>query len=213
MKIRLCVLLTVLAGAVSVGGRAAAQSVVSSSPNAGAAASKGDTAAAVAPPVGYIIGPEDVLSIVFWREKEMSSDVVVRPDGRISLPLVNEVVAAGLTPEQLREKITTAAGQYIEEPNVTVVVKQINSRKVFIIGLVGRPGTYPLTDRMNIVQLLALAGGLSDFADKENIIVMRAERRPDGLPLTFKFSYAQMLKRLNLLQNIELKPGDTVIVP
>ena len=96
-------------------------------------------------PPGYVIGADDVLSIVYWKDKDMSADAQVRPDGRIALPLINEVQAAGLTPEQLREKITEESKKYMEDANITVVVRQINSRKVFITGEVNKPGPYPLT--------------------------------------------------------------------
>ena len=96
-------------------------------------------------PPGYVIGADDVLSIVYWKDKDMSADAQVRPDGRIALPLINEVQAAGLTPEQLREKITEESKKFMEDANITVVVRQINSRKVFITGEVNKPGPYPLT--------------------------------------------------------------------
>jgi polysaccharide export outer membrane protein len=163
-----------------------------------------------APPADYLIGPEDVLTIVFWREKDLTGDVSVRPDGRISLPLINDIQAAGLTPEQLRVRITEAAGRYIETPTVTVVVKQINSRKVFITGQVAKQGVYPLTGPMTVVQLLTLAGGILEYADEKNISIVRAE---NGRAVSFRFNYDEVKKRKNLGQNIELKPGDQVIVP
>ena len=168
-------------------------------------------AAASAPlPADYVIGPEDVLAIVVWREKDLSSEVVVRPDGKISLPLVNDVQAAGLTPEQLRLQLTDAAGKLIEDPSVTVVVKAVNSRKVFVTGQVNKPGVYQLAAPTNILQLLASAGGLLEYADAKNIRVMRTE---SGKSVSFKFNYNDVAKGKNLRQNIDLKPGDTVIVP
>lgn len=161
-------------------------------------------------PAGYVIGPEDVLSIVFWRDKELSSEVVVRPDGRISLPLLNDVTAAGYTPEQLRVQLEKAASKFIEDPNATVVVKAINSRKVFITGQVAKPGTYPLVTDMNVVQLIAQVGGLLEYADAKNIVIMRTE---DGHERRLKFNYKDVVKGKNVEQNIALKPGDTVIVP
>ena len=116
-----------------------------------------------------------MLSIVFWRDKDMSADVVVRPDGKISLPLLNDVQAAGLTPDQLRDQLTKAAAKFVEEPNATVVVKEIHSRKVFITGNVAKAGTYPLTGDMTVLQLIAVAGGLLEYADSKNIVVMRTE--------------------------------------
>ena len=108
----------------------------------------------------YVIGPDDVLGVYVWKEADVSGDVTVRPDGKISIPLLNEIHAAGLTPDQLRQRITEAAKQYLEEPTVTVVVKAINSRKVFVTGQVAKPGTYSLTGPTTVLQLLALAGGV-----------------------------------------------------
>jgi protein involved in polysaccharide export with SLBB domain len=145
---------------VAVAASATGQEVTpSATPNG-----SGGTLPATFIPVGYLIGQEDVLSIVFWREKEMSADVVVRPDGKISLPLLNDIQAAGFTPEQLRAQIEKAASKYIEDPNATVIVKAINSRKVHIIGNVGKPGTYTLAGEMTVLQLIALAGGLQEYA-------------------------------------------------
>ncbi len=164
----------------------------------------------VALPSGYVIGPEDVLDIVFWRDKDMSTQVIVRPDGRITLPLINDVQASGLSPEQLRDALMTAATKYVQDPNVSVVVKAINSRKVFITGQVAKPGSYPLTGPTTVMQIIAVAGGLHEFADAKNIIIMRNE---NGRPVAYPFNYKDVLKRKNLKQNIELKPGDTVVVP
>jgi polysaccharide export outer membrane protein len=164
----------------------------------------------VVPPPGYVIGPEDVLSIVFWREKNLSSEVVVRPDGRISLPLLNDVQAAGLTADELREKVMTEANNFVEDATATVVVKQINSRKVYITGNVNKPGLYPLTGPMNVLQLIAVAGGLLEFANGEKIRVMRIE---NGNPIAQPFNYKSVAEGKNLRQNIELRPGDTVVVP
>jgi polysaccharide export outer membrane protein len=161
-------------------------------------------------PAGYVIGPDDVLAIVFWSEKDMTTEVSVRPDGRITLPLLQELQASGLTPEQLRQTITAAAAKYFTEPTVTVVVKQINSRRVFITGQVAKPGVYPLTSPTSVMQLLTIAGGVLEYADEKNITVLRTE---NGKPLSFRFNYDEVKKRRNLRQNIELKPGDTVVVP
>jgi polysaccharide biosynthesis/export protein len=166
--------------------------------------------AGVTPPPDYVIGPDDQLSVVYWRDKDMSADVVVRPDGLISLPLLNDVKASGLTPEQLRASITKGATKFVEEPTVSVVVKAINSRKVFITGQVGKPGPYPLGAPTTVLHLITIAGGVAEYADKSKIIVLRNE---NGKQTTFKFNYADVTKGKNLAQNIELKPGDTVVVP
>ena len=161
-------------------------------------------------PPGYVIGPDDVLSIVFWREKDLSAEVVVRPDGKISLPLLDEIDVVGLTPAELREKVMVEANKLVEDANATVVVKQINSRRVFITGSVTKPGAYPLTGPMTVVQLIALAGGLVEFADGDKIKVMRTEK---AAQVAFPFNYKRFSEGKNLEQNIQLKPGDTVIVP
>ena len=173
------------------------------------------TAAPVIPrgvdlPPDYVIGPDDVLDIIFWRDKDMSALVAVRPDGRVTLPLLNDIQASGLTPEQLRATVMTAATKFVEDPNVTVVVKTINSRKVFVTGLVAKPGPYPLLGPTTVMQVLSLAGGIQEFADSKNILIMRTE---NGQPVAHRFNYKDVLKRRNLKQNIELKPGDTVVVP
>ena len=167
-------------------------------------------ATGVTPPPGYVIGPDDVLNIVYWREKDMSAKVTVRPDGQISLPLLNEMQVSGLTPEQLREKVTTEAAKFVEEPNVTVVVEQINSRRVYVTGSVAKPGPYVLSGQMTIVQLLSLAGGLLEFADSKNILITRVE---NGKQVAIGFNYKDFIRKKNLKQNIDLKPGDTIIVP
>ena len=166
--------------------------------------------AGVVPPPGYVIGPEDVLSVVFWREKDMSTDAAVRPDGMITVPLLNDIHATGLTPDQLRERIQTAAAKFVEDPTVTIVVKAINSRKVFITGLVAKPGQYPLAGPTSVMQLIAMAGGLQEYADSKKILIMRTE---DGEQVAKPFNYQDVLNRRNLKQNIELLPGDTVIIP
>ena len=184
----------------------AAPAETQSAPGAAAPAVPGG----VTLPAGYVIGPEDQLAIVYWREKDMSADVVVRPDGQISLPLLNEIAAAGLTPEQLRIAITQGAAKFVEAPTVSVVVKAINSRKVYITGQVGKPGPYPLGGPTTVLQLVATAGGVAEYADKKKIVIIRNE---NGKQITFRFNYDDVMKGKNLSQNIELKPGDSVLVP
>ncbi len=140
----------------------------------------------------------------------MSGDAVVRPDGRISLPLINDIPAAGLTPDQLRVELERAAARFVREPNATVVVKQINSLKVFITGLVARPGGYPITARMTVLQLIALAGGLQEYADREHIVVLRVE---EDRQTSYRFNYKEVAQQKRIGQNLELRAGDTVLVP
>jgi polysaccharide export outer membrane protein len=161
-------------------------------------------------PAGYVIGVDDHLSINFWRDKELSADVVVRPDGRISLPLLNDVQAAGLTPDQLRGALLQAAESLVDDPNATVVVKEIHSRRAFIMGNVEKPGMYQLNVPMTVVQLIASAGGLREFVAGKNIVILRRE---GGQDIRFPFDYQAVVSGRRLQQNIELRPGDTVIVP
>lgn len=161
-------------------------------------------------PTDYVIGPDDVLGIVFWRDADMSGDVTVRPDGNITLPLVGDIRAAGLRPEELREAVKKASVKFISDPNVTVVVRQINSRNVFVTGNVARPGAYPVSGQMRILQLIAIAGGLTEFADQKNITVTRTSA--DKVE-TLKFNYKDVARGKKLEQNVVLKPGDTVVVP
>jgi polysaccharide export outer membrane protein len=199
--------LLICAAAISVGRTAGAQSLP---PSVAAAPAANVSTSAPVLPAGYVIGASDVLSIVFWRDKDMSADVTVRPDGNISLPLLNDVTAAGYTPDQLRAKLIEAASKYVEDPNATVVVKEIHSRNVYVTGNVAKPATYPLMGDMTVLQLIALAGGLQEYADAKNIVVIRTE---NGKPTYHKFNYKDVVKQKNVQQNILLKPGDTVVVP
>jgi polysaccharide export outer membrane protein len=187
---------------------ASPQPAVSTPPKPAGAASP--TPVEVTPPPDYVIGPDDILSVVVWREKDLSADVVVRPDGRITLPLVNDIQAAGSTPDALRARIAEAMAKFVEDPSVTVVVKQINSRKVFVTGMVGKPGPYPLSGGTTVLQQLSIAGGVHEFADSKHILVMRNE---NGTQVALKFNYKDVVRGKNLQQNILLKPGDTIVVP
>lgn len=161
-------------------------------------------------PAGYVIGADDLLSIVYWKDKDMSADAKVRPDGRIALPLINEVQAAGLTPAQLQQKLTEESKKYMEDANITVVVREINSRRAFITGEVNKPGPYPLTSPTTVMQLISLAGGLRDYANSKKIMIMWSE---NGRQTSLPFNYKEVASGKNLSQNIELRPGDTVVVP
>lgn len=156
----------------------------------------------------YVIGPDDVLEVAYWNDKEPSAEVTVRPDGGISLPLVGDLMVAGLTPAAAAERIRVKASEFLQAPVVTVLVKRINSRKVFITGEVARPGAYPITGPTTVLQMIATAGGLTDFADREGIIVIRAGQTPQH----FTINYKQIAKLRNLDQNITLVPGDTIVV-
>ena len=162
------------------------------------------------PPGDYVIGPLDVLEVLFWRDKELSAEVVVRPDGRITLPLLADVEAGGLTPEQLSATLTQRARRFVEDPSAVVRVKEINSRKVFIMGEVAKPGTYPLGGPTSILQLIATAGGLTEFANRGGIVLLRTI---GGRQFRYPFDYKDVIRGRNSKQNLELKTGDTVIVP
>ena len=199
---------------VSVLALTAASAVCASAAGQNAAARPASAvapAAAAAPSADeYVIGPDDVLSISFWREKDLSADVTVRPDGKVTVPLLNDVMASGRTPEQLRDAIQQMARAYLEDPTPTVVVKEIKSRRVFITGQVEKPGPYALNDRLTVLQLIAVAGGLKEFADGKSITVMRSV---NGRVVALPFNYRDVIRRKHLDQNVELRPGDTVVVP
>lgn len=162
-----------------------------------------------APPPGYVIGADDLLTIKVWQDEKMSGDVLVRPDGKVTLALVNDIQAAGLTPDQFRLALTTAAEKFIEGPTVNVTVKQINSRKVYIQGAVNKPGPYQLSGRMDVLQMLSMAGGLTEYADKGNIGIFRTE---NGKQVRYRFNWNEVVDGKRLQQNIELKVGDTIVV-
>jgi polysaccharide export outer membrane protein len=181
-------------------------------PAAAATATAGTRSAAAESQPGsdFVIGVGDVLSIVFWRDEKLSREVLVRPDGMISLPLLNDVPAAGYTPDKLAVALSRAALKYVTEPDVTVIVTGIHSRQIFVVGEVLKPGAVALTGDMTVLQAIGVAGGLQEYADKKNIVIIRSER---GLEKRLKFNYEQVLKGRNPQQNIVLRPGDTIVVP
>jgi polysaccharide export outer membrane protein len=160
-------------------------------------------------PKDYVIGVEDVLSVVFWRDKELSAEVLVRPDGKISLPMLNDVPAAGMTPEQLAAAVGKAAAKFVRDPGATVIVKEIRSRKVYVIGEVIKPGTFPLGSEMNVLQVIAQAGGFLDGANKGDVVIVRTE---NGQERRYKFNYNEVVRGKNVEQNIRLLPGDTILI-
>jgi polysaccharide biosynthesis/export protein len=176
---------------------------------AGKASSNSAPVAATTDPK-YVIGPQDVLDINVWEEPKMSRTVPVRPDGKISLPLLNDVQAAGLTPQQLGQKITTDLQKYVEHPQVTVIVTSINSQRFYILGEVSRPGLFQLLPNMTVLQALSDAGGFSPFAKLKDIYVLRTT---DGRQEKFPFNYKEVIKGNHPQENIVLMPGDTIVVP
>ena len=146
-----------------------------------------------------------------WKEPEISRSVPVRSDGKISLPLVGEVQAAGQTPLKLEQAIADKLKNYISDPEVTVIVQQINSQKFNILGQVTKPGSYPLTNSPTVLDAIAIAGGFRDFAKKKSIYVLR--QNADGTQTRLPFNYNDVVKGKNLAQNVKLQPRDTIVVP
>jgi polysaccharide export outer membrane protein len=157
----------------------------------------------------YVIGADDTLHISVWKEPDLSETLPVRPDGKISMPLLNDVTAAGLTPLQLKDSITEKLKKYIADPRVTVVVTAMNSRRVFVTGEVVHSGPMPLLPRMTMLQALSQAG-FTQFANLKSIYLLRTENgKQEKLP----FNYKEVVKGNHPEQNIVLKPGDTLVVP
>ncbi len=162
--------------------------------------------AAPVDPKSYEIGPEDHLLIRVWREPDVSGGVIVRPDGRITLPLIGEVQAGGKTPEQLKEVITERMSEVLNRPEVMVSVIAVRSKKYYITGQVNRTGAFPLVVPTTVLEALSGAGGFQQWADRKNIVILRGNKR-------FKFNYKQVIKGKNMEQNIYLENGDHIIVP
>jgi polysaccharide biosynthesis/export protein len=167
-------------------------------------------APATADPDAYIIQPSDVLEIFVWKEPELSRKVLVRPDGRISFPLVQDLRAAGITPEKLKEDIETELKEYLDSPNVTVVVDSILSYKVFVTGKVQNPGEFVREKPVSVLQALSLAGGFQDYANRNNISVIRKTGQRNQV---FDFHYDDVVRGRRPELNITLQPGDVVVVP
>jgi len=158
----------------------------------------------------YVIGPEDVLSINVWREEALTRQVPVRRDGKISLPLVDEIHAAGLTPLQLKEKLTLRLKEFIDNPNVSVIVTQANSQKVYVSGEVRTPGVYPLRGETTLLQVIPMAGGFTEWADQKKVLIIRKE---SGKDKRIVVNYKKIVSGEDMSYNIILEPGDTIIVP
>ncbi len=158
----------------------------------------------------YVIGAGDVLSIQVWREPNLSGNFTVRPDGRITFPLLNDIKAEGLTPLQLKKVIEKGLTKYIATPVVTVVVSSANSKNIYVLGKVNNPGKYPLTGPTTVLQALAEAGGLAEWAKSDDIVILRNQ---NGKQIKLEFDYDDVSQGKHLEQNIFLKPGDTIVVP
>jgi polysaccharide export outer membrane protein len=158
----------------------------------------------------YVIGEADILHINVWKEAELSQTVVVRPDGNISLPLINEIRASGLTPIELQRQLVDKFRKYVVDPEVAVTVVEIRSKSVYITGEVSKPGAYPIFTPTSVLQLIARAGGLTQFADRKRIFILRQE--PQGQE-RYRFDYGDVIRGRNTEQDIILRSGDTVVVP
>jgi polysaccharide export outer membrane protein len=159
----------------------------------------------------FVIGNDDVLAINVWKEPDISRSVPVRSDGKISLPLVGEVQATGRTPLKLEQEIASKLSSYISEPEVTVMVQQINSEKFNILGQVAKPGSYSLAGSATVLDAIAVAGGFRDFAKQKGIYILR--QKPDGTQSRISFNYKDVVNGKHPEQNIKLEPHDTVVVP
>jgi polysaccharide export outer membrane protein len=175
-----------------------------------AAVSQEQKALSAAADSTFVIGPEDALDISVWKEPDVSRAVPVRPDGKISLPLLNDIQAAGLTPMQLQAVVTEGLKKFFTGPRVTVIVTQINSRRIYVMGEVARPGAFPMLPNMTILQALSTAGGFSQYAKLSAIYLLRTE---NGRQVTYPFNYKEVIRGRRPEQNIALKPGDTIVVP
>jgi polysaccharide export outer membrane protein len=159
----------------------------------------------------FVIGNGDVLNINVWKQPDLSRSVPVRSDGKVSLPLIGEVKAAGQTPLKLEEELTSKFQPFLAEPEVTVIVEQINSEKFNILGRVAKPGSYPLVNPTTVLDAIALAGGCRDFAKQKSIYILR--RQANGSETRLPFNYQDVIKGKDTAQNIDLQPRDTIVVP
>ncbi len=164
----------------------------------------------LAPPSLYIIQPNDLLAIFVWKEPNLSGKVTVRPDGRISFPLVQDMQAAGLNPGQLKNKIEESLREYIEVPNVTVVVEAIQSYKVYVTGKVTKPGMIMSEKPISVLQAISMAGGFLEFSNPAETVIIRNTGEDSTL---YKFNYPEVIRGRNFSQNMLLRSGDVVVVP
>jgi polysaccharide export outer membrane protein len=168
-------------------------------------------ATGVKPPADYVIGAGDVLTVTYRDEKEMTGDHLVRPDGKITIPLgIGDIEVLGATTQQVTERLEKASSAMFVKPTITVGVKAINSRKVSITGFVEKPGQYDILGPMDVLELISLAGGLREFTSGKEITIIRTD---GGQQRSFRFNYKEVLEGKKLEQNIQLKPGDRVLVP
>lgn len=200
------VMTALLMGSVAVAQSAPAQAAAGPASDANANAM---TAPANVSDATYVIGAEDTLHIAVWKEADLTATLPVRPDGKISLPLLNDVQAAGLTPMQLADSLTEKLKKFVANPLVTVVVTQINSKRVYLVGEVGHTGAMPMLPNMTVLQALSSAG-LSQFANTKRIYILRTE---NGKQQKLPVNYRKLVKGEQIERNYVLQPGDTIVVP
>ena len=200
------VLLLIFAGETAL----RAQATGEKSPKPAATPGAQAAAAMAAEDPNFVIGQNDVLDISVWKDPDISRRVPVRPDGKISLPLLNDIQAAGLTPMQLQTQITEKLKKFLTEPQVTVIVAEINSRRIYILGEANRPGAYPMLPNMTVLQALSGAGGFTQFANSSKVRILRME---NGKQASYNFNYKEVILGKNIDQNVVLKPGDSIVVP
>ena len=160
----------------------------------------------------FVIGAEDVLDISVWRNPDLSKTVQVRPDGKISMPIIRDITAVGRTPSQLAEEMTTKLKEYIQNPVVAVSVKEVFSSAIFLLGEVMRPGKYPLKNKTTLLQGITIAGGFTPIAARNQIVIFRFTEAAPGIK-RLTASYDEIVLRGGLSDNFELKPGDTIVIP
>jgi polysaccharide export outer membrane protein len=160
----------------------------------------------------YIIGAEDMLEITVWRNADLSKTVQVRPDGRISMPIIRDIVAVGKTPTQLAEEMTNKLKEYVQNPVVAVSLKEVNSSNVFLLGEVAHPGKFPLKSKTTLLQGITVAGGFTPIAARNQIVIFRFTENAPGMK-RLTASYDEIVLRSGINENFELKSGDTVVVP
>jgi polysaccharide export outer membrane protein len=173
----------------------------------------GSPVPASAPPAisDYVIGPEDLLQITVWKNESLSRELAVRPDGKISMPLLHDIQAAGLTPMQLQEKLSTALGEFMPNPEVAVTVTDVRSYRISVLGEVVKPGVLQLKSDTTVLEAIALAGGFRDFASPSKIVILR--KNGDGQTHKIPFNYNRVVKDNRAEGNVTLKSGDVVVVP
>jgi len=201
-------LLAVLAAAAGIGFPASASA---GSPPAEARVAVADPAAATGSQLDYRLQPGDIVTISVWKEKDLETEALVRPDGGLSFPLVGDISAAGHTLRQVRDALAERLKPYIPDPVVTVAIKQIGGDHVYVLGRVNRPGEYPFSQPIDVMQALSLAGGTTPFASLNSIVILH--RDSSGEQHSTRFRYAQVAHGKDLSQNVLLHSGDTVVVP